>query len=201
MGAVAVPRHSRLPVVPLRVVPALVKALRDNEIFRCDESVRFAARQALTEIGRQKPDVVLEDLLGLLRNDDRDIACSAALALGEIGPAAKAAIPILIAGRGKNHEWLGECAIKPLHQFGALAVPVLIDALDNPNAEIRKHAVYALYGMGPTAKPAVKMLIQTLCDKDPENREGAAAALGDIGGPRRMSWTRHTSKCAGSLTR
>jgi HEAT repeat protein len=59
------------------------------------------------------------------------------------------------------------------------AVPLLIEALDDPSSETR---IYALWGLGKTSDPrAVSPLLASLADPDPGIRKTAAFGLGELG--------------------
>ena len=58
------------------------------------------------------------------------------------------------------------------------AVPILIQALQDPDASVRRAVVFAL---GKLGKGAVPNLIQTLQNPDPEVRFSTARILGSIG--------------------
>jgi HEAT repeat protein len=61
------------------------------------------------------------------------------------------------------------------------AVPLLIEALDDPSSETR---IYALWGLGKTADPrAMTPLLESLADPDPGIRKTAAFGLGELGDP------------------
>jgi len=61
------------------------------------------------------------------------------------------------------------------------AVPLLIEALDDPSSETR---IYALWGLGKTSDPrAVPPLLASLADPDPGIRKTAAFGLGELGDP------------------
>ncbi len=62
-------------------------------------------------------------------------------------------------------------------QFGEKGVPVLIDGLNDPSAEVRIAAAIATDNLGPVAKDAAPALEARLTDSDPDIRTVAAAAL------------------------
>ena len=61
-------------------------------------------------------------------------------------------------------------------------MPVLIEALNNEEKEVRQAAVYALKIIGPDAKSAVPALIESLNDEDKEVRNAVVKALNRIEG-------------------
>lgn len=81
-----------------------------------------------------------------------------------------------------SREWgVRETAIDALARIGPAAIPSLIVALEDPNADVRDRAAQSLARMGPPAKEAVPMLIAALEDPDWSVRRSAARALGQIG--------------------
>lgn len=61
------------------------------------------------------------------------------------------------------------------------AVPLLLEALQDPSSETR---IYALWGLGQTGDPrAVRPLLAALRDADPGIRKTAAFSLGELGHP------------------
>ncbi len=109
---------------------------------------------------------------------------SAAVALGKIGPDAKAAVPALIeALKDENSEMRRRVAVA-LGNIGPdakAAVPALIEALKDENKNVRDSAAVALGTLGPDAKAAVPVLIEALKDEGMVVRREAAGALGEIG--------------------
>jgi HEAT repeat protein len=74
-----------------------------------------------------------------------------------------------------------ETATDALARIGDAAVPALIDALHDPDQEVRAQAAQALARMGNRAAPAVDALVEALNDPNEDVRRGAARALGQIG--------------------
>jgi HEAT repeat protein len=72
-------------------------------------------------------------------------------------------------------------------------VPILREALRDPDATLRRLAAGALSNIGPEAAPAVPDLIRALSDDEPEVRSGAARALARIG-PKAESAVPHLIK-------
>jgi HEAT repeat protein len=74
-----------------------------------------------------------------------------------------------------------ETAADALARIGAEAVPPLIEALTDPDAEVRLQATRALARMGLVGRDAVPALITALSDENKLVRQGAARALGQMG--------------------
>ncbi len=74
-----------------------------------------------------------------------------------------------------------DAAEHALGRIGAVAVPMLVEALRSPDAAIRQRAVEVLGRMGSEAASAVPALIPLLDDANPDVRRSAARTLGLIG--------------------
>jgi HEAT repeat protein len=97
----------------------------------------------------------------LKKGDDK-----AAVALGELGPKAKDAIPALIEWlkkrQGAGDALADNCALA-LGKIGADAVPPLIELLKDKKAMVAwPHAANALKVMGPTGRAAVPALVEVV---------------------------------------
>src|SRR5437660_755236 len=80
--------------------------------------------------------------------------------------------------------FLPGCSRKALHRIGPAArdaVPALVEALADGDAELRSRAAGLLGGVGPAAKDAVPALARALADEHEEVRVAAIVALGDLG--------------------
>ena len=121
------------------------------------------------------------DVKGLIKalgyQKDSWVRMDAAYALADIGPAARAAIPALIAALANDDL----PASHALGRIGPVAVPALIAALGDENAKVRANAAFALAYMGAPASGAVPALIIALEDNDHLVQMEAALALGMIG--------------------
>ena len=74
-----------------------------------------------------------------------------------------------------------ETAADALSRIGAPAVPLLIQTLQRPDAEVRLKAIAILGRMGSGAKEAVPELVRLLNDPNEQIRKAAALTLGRIG--------------------
>ncbi|HEY2841241.1 MAG TPA: HEAT repeat domain-containing protein [Pirellulales bacterium] len=74
-----------------------------------------------------------------------------------------------------------ETAVDALARIGNMAVPALIDALNDPNPDVRVEAARSLARMGDQGKAAVPTLIERLSDPNEEVRQASARALGQMG--------------------
>jgi HEAT repeat protein len=156
-------------------VPELNVALKDSE-----PAVRTAAARALWRINGDAPKAVPVLAAAL----SSQTGWQAALALGEIGAPASAAVPALLEAlkREKVPRPLRQTPVSALAlgQIGIASVPALITTLDNPDARVRTSATLALGFVGPNAASAVPQIVPLLNDPNPEVRRAATLSLGAI---------------------
>jgi HEAT repeat protein len=70
-----------------------------------------------------------------------------------------------------------EHAVAALARFGEPAVPVLTEAISDPDFNVRTLAMFSLGRMGAQAKGALPKIVETLADRDQTIRLYAAGAL------------------------
>jgi HEAT repeat protein len=139
--------------------PALLKALQDQ-----DDSVRKYAGLAIPRIQPQAKDVpaLIKELKA-----DRGIhegGSSVAEALGQIGPAAKGALPALKAQPGIWSAY----AIAQIDPEDKTAIPYLVEMLngfEERHISTQSALLHALGRIGPQAKPALPVLMKMLRDE------------------------------------
>ncbi|MCI0748196.1 MAG: HEAT repeat domain-containing protein [Verrucomicrobia subdivision 3 bacterium] len=151
-----------------------------------DTRARIAAARAFWRIARDA-DAAVPVLTSALR--DPSSGWEASLALGEIGPAAREAVPALVETMKR------ERVPRPLRgppssalalgRIGAAAVPELVKTLGNEEPRIRTAAAIALGFIGEDAHAAAPTLIPLLADSHPEVRQAATLGLGSIDPERR----------------
>src|SRR5262249_14256905 len=117
------------------------------------------------------------------------VQSSAAYALGRIGKPAAGVMAKLRAALVSTDPTLRVVSAWSLVQLapkdaqvGREALPVLMQGLQNPNANVRRGAAEALGTLGPAARAAKGQLQAASKDSDDSVREAAAAALKRIGG-------------------
>jgi HEAT repeat protein len=141
------------PLLEKHAVPALIKALRDN-----DPAVREQAAEAFEAFGPHARAAV-SALAAALQEGNTGTAWKSATALGNVGPDAASAVPDLVT------------ALKSDFPNDGTASSML-----------RKYAAEALGNIGPKASAAIPDLRKALKDPDPEVRRNAESALKKIEG-------------------
>lgn len=125
-------------------------------------------------------------LIKALGDSNRWVRISAAVALGQIGPEAKEAVPSLIKALGDSDPGMRYRAAEALGKIGSEAkeaIPALLKALGDNEPEVCMVADSAIAKIVPEAKEAAFALIKALGDSDIRVRHGAINALGKIGSP------------------
>jgi hypothetical protein len=118
-----------------------------------------------------------------LRRNDRPVRAAPAWDLLYLGPAAKDAVPSLIAALKDDGLFIRLDAAAAFGHIGpeaAPAVPALIQALTNQHRGVRFNSAYSLGFLGPLAKDAVPAFKVALNDSEPEVRTKASEALQKI---------------------
>lgn len=123
----------------------------------------------------------IPDLIGQLSSNDFHDRQHAATQLGDLGLAARAAVPGLAKALHDVYPEVRKSAAKALGQIGRPAANALVEALTTRDAGIRKMAAQALGQAGPDVKKAVPDLIEALQDKVNDVRMAAIDALGEMG--------------------
>jgi HEAT repeat protein len=124
----------------------------------------------------------VDTLIDFLGNGPASPTREAAWALGEIGPAAQKAIPLLVQLASRCSDNDISCCVVPLQKIdrqGGVVVPLLVDLLGKGDQETSLGAILLLGFYGSAAKSAVPRLIKAL--DDPATARSAARALVGIG--------------------
>ena len=137
--------------------------------------VRWMAAVALSDIGDP---AAIPALMGALDDPDAYVWSRAALALGAIGEPAQKEV---VAGLSGGNERVRRGAAVALGIIGGeSSIAALVEALRDPDREVRQRAGTAL---GDIGEPAVPLLIEALGTENELLRRSAAASLGLIGKP------------------
>jgi HEAT repeat protein len=163
-------------------VPALIRAAQCT-----DPLARHEALLALGAIGPAAKAAV-PAAVKALQDLDPNVRYTACYALGKIGPPAQAAKAPLQEILGDADPFLGLVAAWALARIAPdcsdtapKAVPLLVRALEDPEATVRLEAATSLRCLGPQAKSAAGALKKTIRD-DPSDlvRDMAAEALQSV---------------------
>jgi HEAT repeat protein len=163
-----------------KVVPALVKALRDEDEKVRQASAKAIGRNVAAVLAQAREDKVEEPptydaarnaLVDRLKEDKADgVREACATSLGEIGPDAAAAVGALAGALKDRHAGTRAAAAGALRRMGKDARPAL-GALEQALADkkgenlTRTHAAHALTQLGADARPALGTLKEVLADK------------------------------------
>ena len=147
-------------------IPQLTRALNKKNL---------PFRPLLVAVGSKVP------FLNIPATDAMLVREKAAHTLGEMGPAARTAIPeLILALRNSNPDVLAEVE-RSLRKMRRFSLPPLLQALVHRDARVRAGAADVLKEFGEPARVAVPALLARLHDKNPSVRGRAAAALGVLG--------------------
>lgn len=163
-------------------VEALADALDDP-----DPSVRYNAAYSIGMFGPEGASAV-DDLIALLKSDDKRGHAGALYGLGGIGPAAEPALPLVI--DALQDDSLKHSAARAAGGIGPAAeeaIPLLLKHLKaylatrTDNMTGGGEFAEALGGIGPAAAEAVPLLAKLRLDRDSNLRRGALKGLAGIG--------------------
>jgi len=179
-------------------VPALLRKIqaRDSrwkvkliELADSQTIVRIEWRTALDEHMlahdafwhlRDRAQSAVEPLANMYLQGDPDLQERVAEALEGIGPAASAAVPVLIKGMTSPNERVRASTAEALGQIRSrpeLVVMVLTKALCDPAAGVRRAAAGGLACLQTNARPAVPELVQAATDPNESVRSEVMDAL------------------------
>jgi HEAT repeat protein len=158
----------RIDPDPATVAGPLVAALAD-----ADEDVRQAAAATLPGMGK----AAVPALLKAAQTDKATLRNVAIKTLGEIGPAAAEAIPVLKGYLLAPDKGAGEAAADALAGIGDAALETLTAATADDSAAVRGLAMRALQKMGVSA---IHSLTDLLAAKHVDVRRQAVATLGAL---------------------
>ncbi|NLB00605.1 MAG: HEAT repeat domain-containing protein [Methanomicrobiales archaeon] len=151
-------------------VEPLTASLRSGSV-----DVRWMAAVTLGDIGDP---TAIPALIDALDDEDTYVRSRAALALGAIGEPARTEI---IAALSSGSEHIRQSAVMALGRLGdESSIPPLIEALSDPDNEVRRQARSAL---GDIGKPAIPPLVGALGSENELLWRETIAAFGLIGKP------------------
>lgn len=155
-------------------LPVVVQALLESRI----SEVRT---QALHVLSKFRDPSTVEVIGTLIEDPDEEVAHKARWALARIGE--PQAFPPLVALMGGDDETQRNKLTDNLAEFGAVAVPSMVEALSSSDAMVRRHAADVLCFIGsPDAEIAAPALGEAVDDDDPAVAVAALMALGELDG-------------------
>jgi HEAT repeat protein len=144
-----------------------------------DPHLRRTGAHILSKVGDPAH---LEHVAPLVDDADWDVALKAYRAVANAGGEQADVAACALAGRLGSGDALQKDALTTaLQTLGAVAVPALVKALADTDAEVREHAADALGHLGEEAAPAVDALADLAADPEASVRLSAVAALGQLG--------------------
>lgn len=161
-------------------VAALIDALDDKDLDSNGQPVWLGVSQGLGAIGPK----ALPELQRALDDSRPQVWRGVLGAIYFMGPAARDAVPDLVARLEKDDKATRLLLIQVLSALGpsaAPAVPVLTRYLAHEDFHSRYWSAQALGAIGPEARSAVPALIERTREDVPSVRRHSAAALGRIG--------------------
>ncbi len=167
----AVVALSELPVSPVKRVAALVRGMQD-----ATGRVRRRAARALGDFGMHALPAV-SALTNALKDPDTSVRRDAAGTLGRLGPAAAPAAAALVHLLADPDTRTRVVIATALKRIGRHAVAPLLDALRNPDAELRARAATIIGQIAPDNDAVAAALRSATSDNDQEVRRCAGEAL------------------------
>ena len=161
-----------------RAVPRLVELVGDGVT-----SVRGHAALTLAKIGPVEKHDIVKPMEKALDDFSAVVRARALMALAELGPEAKSALPAVQKKmRNKNYTTRCEAAYAAFRLSGDAKEPVEVLTAMAADVSFELDALTFLAKMGPSAETAAKVLLPMLKSKDPDKRFETAQTLAQIAG-------------------
>lgn len=164
-------------------LPSLAKSTRRT--IDIDLAIKSTTDQILNASDAQNIDILAQQL----QSRDPSLRLRAAKALGDLGPAARAAVPALAAVLADPDGDARRAAVAAIRQIQpnerpteALVRAVAADLRD-PDSNLRLLAARTLGRFGPAAAVAAPDLLALRADPDPDVRRAAGLALNLVSAP------------------
>jgi HEAT repeat protein len=130
---------------------------------------------------KERMKAAVEQLVGNLGGDNRDVAHMSARAIVELDPDPAILRPAMEAAMAKADAATGERIILAYASLGPKVVPLAIKALKDKDAKRRERALHVLGHLGPDAAPAVPDLVALLKSGDAKEKVETLFVLAAIG--------------------
>jgi WD40 repeat protein len=134
--------------------------------------------------GEADQEKMVRKLVAALQNKDWYTRHRAAWDLGDMGPAARAAVPALAKALTDPDRWVRNSAALALGKVGTAAneaIPALIAAVTDKQRTVRESVAKTLLDLAPAPAEAVPALSALLKDRDPDVRELGCTCLARVG--------------------
>jgi len=158
------------------IVPTVRRSLNDPSL-----GVRVNIATILVRLKAINANDALPILRDGVTDEDDVVACTAAYALGDIGPAAEPALPSLREALYRG-EAVNSVAVDALGKIGTPAIPLLIEAVERGDDMVKWAAIDALAKMGEPARVALPALRKAATDPDDFVNNAAKKAIKKLGG-------------------
>jgi len=170
------PEPEEEPRQPIREVAVIAYGPRHELAMEAMTLLRSAGARAAPAVPELIEILCSDDVRNT--NADDFSRRAAAETLGQIGPAAKGAIPAMIQALKDPEHGVRGTASRNLAKLSPEAVPAqLMDLMDDPDADCRRAAHWALRHFG---KVGVAVLVDRLGHKDPKARIAALESLNSL---------------------
>jgi HEAT repeat protein len=146
-----------------------------DDLAHPDEEIRRLAVERTSELPGDEAVPWLVEHLGDSSWRVRKAAVERLIDRNEAGPAVRALVAALADGENSGRR---NAALEALTRFGSAAVPVLLEASEGGDVDVRKQVVDTLGAIGHSS--AADRLTQLLTDADANVRAAAAEALGAV---------------------
>jgi HEAT repeat protein len=160
---------------PETLIPALAKVLKED----ANAGVKITAVQVLSQHGEKG----LNILIDALKDKDPGVRQQVIWSLQNVGGDSAAIVPVLAKlFKEDQNDNVRMAVVLGLWRHGARAVPLILDALKDKDANIRRQAVWTMFRLqGADLKDAMPTL-KTLMKKDDATlRQGVVQVFGRIG--------------------
>jgi len=153
------------------VLPALTGAMHDGS-----DQVR---RRAVRSLGDFGPAALpsLPHLVSALEDSSTAVRMEALGSIGRIGPEAEPAVPHIIPILAEEDVRVRTIASATLKKIGRASVPLLIEALTDPDPIMRERAAVILGQLRADGDEVIEGLFEVLSDFDEDVRHAARHAL------------------------
>lgn len=161
--------------VAVGAIPALARAAEDE-----NADVRRKACEALGALGPRAEGAMDLLLERLILDDDAAVKDAAANAVAQVGQPAVASLVDLLERGGQELQWRAARSIGQIGKAARSAVPQLERAFDNSSVQVRIEAVDAVWKISGEPQLVAATLVKTLSEDDRQVRRRAAELLVEL---------------------